>query len=87
MYTVGEIAYAGELKNNITVIDVEIVNDMCLLVTFDTKEKRVFDCTELLHYPIFKRLSDKSIFSTVSIERGVIIWQDGEIDISPEVIR
>ena len=86
MYFIDEIAYAGEPVSDMAVIDLKVVNDSCLLVIFNTKEQRIFDCTELFQYPVYKKLLDQSVFNTVAIDHGIIVWEDGKLDISPEKV-
>lgn len=31
-------------------------------------------------------MKDEAIFKAVSIERGIVVWMDGEIDIAPETM-
>lgn len=86
MFIVDGIAYAGEPQHSIQVLSVKVVNDLSLLVKFDSGEERVFDCSSLLNYPVFEKLEDQVVFNTVNVESGVIIWLDGELDISPEKV-
>ena len=55
-----------------------------MLVTFSTGETRLFDASELLGFEAFASLADPRIFEEYSIERGVLTWANGEIDIAPE---
>ena len=45
---------------------------------------KVYDATELLKYPAYEKLKDFSFFKQAYIENGVVMWGNGEIDISPE---
>lgn len=85
MYIKGDICYAGEMTEEIRVIDVKPLRGGILLVTFNSGEKRLFDTT-LLSGSAFEPLKDESIFNTVSVFHGVIIWKNGEIDIAPETV-
>lgn len=86
MYIINGIAYAGDLIDGIEVRDVLVLDDMMLLLTFSTGEKRLFDSSILLEYPAFKPLSDVEVFKNVKIEHGVLVWLDGDIDIAPETL-
>jgi len=86
MYIINGIAYAGELVNDIEIEKVNILDDMILLVTFSTGEKRLYDATALLEYPAFKPLENEEIFKSAKIEYGTIVWLNGEIDIAPEIL-
>jgi hypothetical protein len=86
MYIVNGIAYAGELTPGIEVADVIALDDMILLLTFNTGEKRLYDATTLLKYPAFKPIENFDIFKSIKIEHGVVTWLDGDIDIAPETL-
>jgi hypothetical protein len=86
MYIINGIAYAGEPRKDIEIKKVSVLDDMMMLITFDTGEKRLFDATTLLQYPAFKPLENEKIFMSAKIDRGVLIWLDGDIDIAPETL-
>ena len=84
MYIVNGIAYAPEKTRNISVLSVKPLDDMMMIVTFDSGEKRLYDATQLLAFPAFQPLKDEKIFKNAKVEYGVVTWNDGEIDIAPE---
>lgn len=86
MYIVNGIAYAGEPEENIKVRSVKVLDKLCLLLTFSTGEKRIYDATELLEYPVYKALENVEIFKQAYIEGGTVVWNNGEIDIAPETL-
>jgi len=86
MYIINGIAYAGKTDSEIKVKDFNIVDDMMMLVTFDTGEKRVFDATVLLEYPAFKPLENDDVFRSAKVDYGVLTWLEGNIDIAPETL-
>ena len=86
MYVIDGIAYAGELAPEIGVEKVVALDDMMLLLTFSTGEKRLYDASALLGYPAFRPLEDIRVFKTAGVEHGVVIWLDGDIDIAPEML-
>ena len=86
MYIVNGIAYAGELVNGIEVEKVDVFEDMILLITFSTGEKRLYDVATLLEYPAFKPLENEEIFKSAKVEYGTVVWLDGDIDIAPETL-
>ena len=53
-------------------------------VTFSTGETRVFNMEKMLDYPVYTKLKDEAVFSNFTIRRGVVTWDDGNIDIAPE---
>ena len=86
MYIVNGVAYAGTSLQDMRVSAVKALDDMMMLVTFASGECRLYDATQLLEYPAFQPLKDKSIFKAASIDHGVVTWLDGEIDIAPETM-
>ncbi|MBQ8161422.1 MAG: DUF2442 domain-containing protein [Clostridia bacterium] len=85
MYILNDICYAGEMKDDIKVIEAKPLRGGMLLVTFSTGEKRLFDTTTL-QGPAFAPLADEQIFSNPVLFHGVITWKNGEIDIAPETV-
>ena len=86
MYVINGIAYAGEFNNDIEVKEVTALDDMMMLLTFSTGEKRLYDASALLEYPAYAPLKDAEIFKSVKVEYGVVVWFNGEIDIAPEAL-
>ena len=86
MYVVNDIAYADTSEEMMKVSEVKILEDMMMIVKFSSGEKRLFDASLLLKYPVFHLLKNKAIFSNPAIDHGVITWNNGEIDIAPETL-
>ena len=86
MYTINGIVYAGCQSSDIKVQAVKALDDMIMIVTFASGEKRLFDATVLLSMPAFKVLENKNVFKSVNVEHGVIVWNNGDIDIAPEYL-
>ena len=86
MYIKDDIVYANTLEEDIKVTDFKIIEELYLLLTFSTGEKRVLDFKPFLEYPVYGSLSDSKKFEQISIENGVLIWDNGNIDISPETL-
>ncbi len=86
MYIIDGIAYAGEPAKTIKVTEVKVIDTLCLMLTFSTGEKRIFDAQPLLRYPVYEPLQDAKIFNGVSIEGSTISWNNGSIDIAPETL-
>ena len=86
MYIANGIAYAASKSPHPLVKAVKPLDDMMMIVTFDSGEKRLYDATQLLAFPAFKPLNDKTIFKNAKVEYGVVTWADGEIDIAPETM-
>ena len=86
MHIVNGIAYASEPSGEIMVEDLKLLDDMMMIVVFNTGEKRLFDATQLLQYPTFAPLMDDSVFKSVQVEWGVVTWCNSELDIAPEFV-
>ncbi|MBR2836051.1 MAG: DUF2442 domain-containing protein [Coriobacteriales bacterium] len=84
MFILGDYIYAGEPINGLKVENARILDAYYMLVTFNTGERRVFDATQILDYPVFKPLQDVAVFNNYTIDHGVITWDNGNIDIAPE---
>ena len=85
MQIINDICYAGEMQKDIKVTDVKALRGGMMIVTFSTGEKRLFDATKL-EGPAFEPLKDPNIFNNPVLFHGVITWNNGEIDISPETV-
>ena len=82
MYIINDIAYAGNNENkDIKVKAIKVISELCMLVTFSNEEKRIFDAKYLLQYPAYKCLENFEIFKNAVVEKGIIIWDNGKIDI------
>ena len=87
MYIVNDIAYAEDFDNkNLKVVDLKIISELCMLVTFSNGERRIFDAQYLLKYPVYKKLQDFNVFKNAYIENGIIVWDNGAIDIGVETV-
>ena len=84
MYIENGIAYAGTPAKEIRVRAVKALDDMMMILTFTSGEKRLYDATQLLAYPAFQPLRDEAVFKSAAVEYGTVVWNDGEIDIAPE---
>ena len=86
MYIRDGIAYAGESDPIIKVSGVRPLADHQLWIRFSTGEIKIFDFGPLLSQAAFAPLADESVFRQVYIDYGVTVWQDGNIDIAPEIL-
>ena len=84
MYIMDVIAYAGKPKAEIKVSGVRILKDWKLWIRFSTGEAKVYDFKPMLEYEAFKPLKNYDLFKEAYIDYGVLVWNDGDIDISPE---
>ncbi len=86
MYIIDGIAYAGEASVPIKISGIRAMDNYLLWIRFNTGEARVFDFKPLLASPAFTPLTDKAVFRDVYIDYGIPVWNDGDIDISPEYL-
>lgn len=86
MYIINDIAYANSCEQQIKVTEVKVIDELYLLLTFSSREQKVYDASPLLKYPVYEKLKDFNFFRTVSIDRGMLVWNNGEIDIAPETL-
>ena len=56
-----------------------------LLLTFENGERKYFDMSPYLGYPVFQRLQNHGFFALARIDYGTVTWP-GEIDIAPETL-
>jgi len=61
----------------------QTVDNHTLIISFDNKQKKKYDITELLNRPAFEPLKDPVLFKAVQVEKGgyAISW-NSDIDIS-----
>ncbi|MBL5982379.1 hypothetical protein PW5551_03870 [Petrotoga sp. 9PW.55.5.1] len=69
----------------IGVIEVKPLENYKLLLTFDNKEKKIFDMKPYLDKGLFKDLKDEKIFKSVRVSFDTIEWSNG-LDIDPEFL-
>ncbi|MGX8706817.1 MAG: DUF2442 domain-containing protein [bacterium] len=86
MYVINGIAYAGTAAQDMRISAVKPLDDLMMLVTFASGERRLYDATQLLDFPAFQPLRDEAIFKAARIDHGVVTWMDGDIDIAPETM-
>ena len=84
MYSKDGIASAGEATPELEVASARYVGNLQMAVTFAGGEERLLDATELSDMPALAPLMDEKVLEDFSIDRGVLTWLDGEIDIAPE---
>lgn len=70
---------------NPRVIAVEVINNHQLLITFNNQEKRLFDVSDYLDFPVFQVLRNPCYFKTVRVEHGTLVWSE-DVDFCPDTI-
>jgi len=86
MYIKDGIAYSGNLQAPIKLKSVRALDNYRLWIRFTNDEEKIFDFAPLLNSPAFLPLKDKALFDKVYVDFGCPVWNNGEIDISPERI-
>jgi hypothetical protein len=64
---------------------IKFQHDYYLLLTFENREKRVFDLKPYFEKPVFARLKNANLFKTARVVSGSVEWQ-GEIDLSYDTL-
>lgn len=67
----------------IQITAVKILDDMKMILTFSTDERKLFDAKKLTG-PAFEPLKNGRIFENYKIVDGVVTWLDETIDCAPE---
>mgnify|MGYP002528441358 CR=1 FL=1 len=83
MYYCDGFVCGGEPELQIEIEKVKVLPDMIMILLFKSGEQRLFDAT-VLEGEAFKPLKNEEVFNTASVEHGIVVWNDGEIDCSPE---
>ena len=60
-------------------------DDYMLLLTFTNGEQRMFDVKPLLEMAVFEPLTNKSIFKSVKVAYGSVVWAQ-DIDYCPDTL-
>ena len=67
------------------VVEVLALENYKLLLTFNNKEKRIFDASKLLGFKAFKPLNNIEFFKSVSVKYGTVAWAN-DIDYCPDTL-
>jgi hypothetical protein len=86
MYELNGIIYADNPTPLLRVLSVRPLPGYKLQVRFSTGEEKEIDITPLLNEPVFTALKNISVFNTVYIDYGTVVWNNGTIDIAPEYL-
>ena len=70
---------------NPRVSKVSATDNYKLHLVFTNGEKKVYDCTKLLNFGVFKELKDKHYFKKVRVLDGTVVWPH-EQDICPDTL-
>ena len=67
------------------VINVEVLPDYKLVLTFENKEVRLFSMVQYMDLKPYNKLKGTPLFRLAKVEYGTVVWP-GEIDIAPETL-
>ncbi len=70
---------------NPRVKSVKPIEDYKLDIVFDSNEEKIFDCSHLLDFGVFKELKDKAYFDKVQCKSGTVAWPHNQ-DICPDTL-
>jgi hypothetical protein len=70
---------------NPRVKQVRSTDDYKLMLVFTNDEHRVYDCSALLEFGVFKELRDRSYFKQAKVIHGTVAWPR-EQDICPDTL-
>lgn len=60
-------------------------DDYKLKLVFDDGERRVYDCSDLLEFGVFRELRDIGYFNQAIVVDGTVVWPH-EQDICPDTL-
>ena len=69
----------------LSIIDVIPLENYKLLLTFENKEKRIFDVSPYLDVGKFSELKDPSVFKSVRVNFDSIEWSN-HLDLAPDLL-
>ena len=67
------------------IIKVQATDDYRLILSFDNKEKRIFDVKPILSLGRFSELNNLELFKNVRISFDTVEWDNG-LDLDPEYL-
>lgn len=70
---------------NPRVADVIPSNDYTLRLLFTNGERRIYDCSALLKFGVFRELQDRNYFSHARVVDGTVAWPHDQ-DICPDTL-
>jgi len=69
----------------LSVAEVEPLDEFKLLLTFENKEKRIFNVSPYLKIGKFSELKSSSLFKTVKVKFDSVEWSN-HLDLDPELL-
>jgi len=83
MYISDGFVHGESTEMPVRVASLKALDDMMMIIEFEGGQKRLFDASELKG-EVFDVLKNVDIFMSPRIEHGVVTWNDGAVDVSPE---
>ena len=75
-----------EINDLVWVVAAEPLDNRILRLTFNNGSVKTFDCKPLIkEQNVFGALQDEAIFRKIALDGWTVTWQNGEIDIAPEM--
>jgi len=70
---------------NPRVVGVVAETNHVLMLSFSNGERRRFDLSPYLHYPVFQSLASDAVFKLVQVNHGTVCWPQ-DIDFDPDTL-
>jgi len=70
---------------NPRVVGVVAQKNHVLLISFSNGERRRFDLSPYLHYPVFQPLQNSAFFALATASHGTVSWPQ-DIDFDPDTL-
>lgn len=83
MHEENGIVYSDNPEEMLTVLEVKHMYSGVYLIKFSNGKTRLFDTT-ILKGEVFDPLKNPKIYENPSLEFGIVTWDNGNIDCSPE---
>ena len=83
MHEENGIVYSDNPQKMLTVLEVKHMYSGVYLMKFSNNETRLFDTT-ILKGEVFEPLKNPEIYENPKIEFGIVTWDNGTIDCSPD---
>ena len=83
MHEENGIVYSDNPEKMLTVLEVKHLYSGIYLLKFSNGQTRLFDTT-LLRGEVFEPLKNPEIYENPVLEYGIVTWNNGQIDCSPE---
>ncbi|MDD6487250.1 MAG: DUF2442 domain-containing protein [Spirochaetales bacterium] len=83
MHEENGIVYSDNPEEMLTVLEIKHMYSGVYLIKFSNGSMRLFD-SSILEGEVFEKLKDPDVYENPSMEYGIVTWDNGQIDCSPE---